>query len=128
MVSMALKTVLIVEDDQGIRSGLKSLFEGEGYPVLVAIHGQEALDLLEMNATSKKIGLILLDYLMPVMDGSAFLLELQRKHPKILSSIPIFMITAGSGSHRVTIKTTGILQKPFDLDELLRIATQYCGG
>ena len=41
---MAFKSILIVEDDESVRSGLKLLFEGEGYPVLVAKHGQEALN------------------------------------------------------------------------------------
>ena len=124
---MAFKTILIVEDDQSIRSGLKLLFEGDGYPVLVAKHGQEALDILE-KSSSHKLGLILLDFMMPVMDGAAFLLELQRNHPKILDSIPIFIITAGNDAHQVTIKTTGILKKPFDMDELFRIVIKYCGG
>jgi len=124
---MAVKTILIVEDDLSIRSGLRLLFEGEGYPVLVAEHGQEALDILEKSSSSK-IGLILLDFMMPVMDGPAFLLELKRKHPKILERIPIFIIAAGNITHRVAIKTTGILQKPFDIDELFKIVTRYCGA
>ena len=124
---MAFKTILIVEDDLSIRSGLKLLFEGEGYPVLCAKHGQEALDLLE-KVPGQKLGLILLDFTMPVMDGSTFLLELQRNHPKILRSIPIFIIAAGDVAHRVTIKITGTLQKPFNMEELFRIVTKYCGA
>jgi chemosensory pili system protein ChpA (sensor histidine kinase/response regulator) len=125
---MAFKTILIVEDDLSIRTSLKLLFEGDGYPVLLAKHGQEALDLLEKSPTSK-IGLILLDFMMPVMDGPTFLLKLQRNHPEILSSIPIFIITAANiDTHRVTIKTTGLLKKPFDMKELFSVVTRYCGG
>jgi CheY-like chemotaxis protein len=123
---MALKTILIVEDDPSIRSGLQLLLEGEGYPVLCAKHGQEALGLLE--SSTSKLGLILLDFMMPVMDGPTFLLELQRNHPKILGSIPIFIITAGNGTHRIAIKTTGILKKPFDMNELFKVVTRHCGG
>lgn len=124
---MALKTIFIVEDDLSIRTALKLLFEEEGYPVLLAKHGQEALDLLE--SSKHKFGLILLDFMMPVMDGPTFLLELKRNHPKILSSIPIFIITAGNNyTHQVTIKTTGLLRKPFDMDELFSVVTRYCGA
>ena len=125
---MAFKTIFIIEDDLSIRTGLKLLFEGEGYPVLLAKHGQEALDILE-KSSSHRLGLILLDFMMPVMDGRTFLLELQRNHPEILELIPIFIITAGNkDTHQVTIKTTGILKKPFDMDELFSVVTRYCGG
>jgi len=122
------KSILIVEDDESVRSGLKLLFQEEGYPVLDAKHGQEALDILKKKS-SHKLGLILLDSKMPVMDGSSFLLELQRKHPKILDLIPIFLTTGRSNfTNPVSIKTTGVLQKPFHMDELFKIITKYCGG
>ena len=124
---MVFKSILIIEDDESVRLGLKLLFETEGYLVLVAQHGQEALDILE-KSFDHKLGLILHDFKMPVMDGPAFLLELQRKHPKILERIPIFIITAGTNdSPPMTIKTTGILKKPFDMNELFRVVKQYCG-
>src|ERR1017187_5290538 len=121
---MALKPILIVEGDFGIRSSLQLFFEADGYPVLLADHGQAALDLLEKNSTPKP-GLIILDFMMPVMDGPSFLLELQRNHPEIFAHIPIFIISAGAAP-QLTIKTTGFLKKPFDLNELSRVAKQYC--
>jgi len=124
---MVVKSILIVEDDESVRSGLKLLFETEGYLVLVAQHGQEALDILE-KSFDHKLGLILLDFKMPVMDGPAFLSQLQRKYPKILLRIPIFIITAGNNdTHHVKIKTSGILKKPFDMNELFRVVKQFCG-
>ena len=122
---MAYKPILIVEDDVGIRSCLEVLFELRGYPVLLAEHGQAALDLIKTSATPKP-GLIFLDLMMPVMDGPTFLSELQRNHPQVLADIPIFMMTASPDKHRLTIKTTGFLKKPFELSELSRIAAQYC--
>jgi len=122
---MAYKPILIVDDDREIRLNLQELFEGEGYPVLLAGDGQAALDLLQISSISKP-SLILLDLMMPVMDGPTFLLELQRSHPEIFAHIPIFTITAGGNTHRLAVKTTGSLKKPFDLDELSRIAAQYC--
>ena len=125
---MSTKAVLIVEDDESVRLGLKMLFEEEGYAVLTAIHGQEALDILG-NKSNQKIGLILLDFKMPVMDGPCFLRELKRTRPKILKSIPIFITTASDNNIcQVPLKTTGVLSKPFDMDELLRIVNQYCGA
>lgn len=117
-----------MEDDESVRCGLKMFFEGEGYPVLAAKHGQEALDLLG-KISIEKLGLILLDFKMPVMDGPAFLSALQQENPQILVSIPIFIITAGNNdTHQTTIKTTGILKKPFDMAELFRIVTLHCGA
>ena len=125
---MALKSILIVEDDESVRLGLQLLFEGEGYHVLVADHGQKALDILEKGPIHK-IGLILLDFMMPVMDGPAFLLALKQKHPKVLASIPIFLVTGKSNiRHQVTIKTTGTLRKPFIMEDLFKIVTRYCGA
>jgi len=94
--------------------------------VLLAQDGQKALDLLQKSSVLPKLGLILLDYMMPVMDGATFLLELQRNHPQILSAIPIFLITGRNDTTHVTIKTTGTLQKPFDMEELSTIAARYC--
>jgi len=116
-----------VEDDESVRSGLKLLIEAEGYPVLAAKHGLEALNIIKKRS-NHKLGLILLDFKMPVMDGPSFLLELQRTKPEILDSIPIFIITAGyNEEHQATIKTTGILKKPFNIKELFSIVTRYCG-
>ena len=124
---MSTKTILIVEDDESVRSGLKLLFEGEGYPVLVAKHGKEAIRILK-KGSKFKLGLILLDFKMPVMDGPTFLLKLEQDHPELLLSTPIFIITADDkDTHQVKINTTGILKKPFDMDELFRIAALYCG-
>lgn len=122
---MACKPILIVEDHPDLRSGLKEFFEREGFPVLLANHGQEALDLLESVATPKP-GLILIDYRMPVMNGPDFLLELEKIHPEIFANTAIFMMSAGNEIKQRTLKITGFLQKPFDLDVLTRIATQYC--
>ena len=122
---MARKTILVVEDDWGIGSCLQELFEGEGYPVLLAKHGQAALDLLEMSSTPKP-SLILLDLMMPVMDGTTFLFELQQNYSEIFSHTPIFIMSARHDFHRLTVKTTGIIKKPFDIHELSRVAAQYC--
>ncbi len=122
---MAHKPILIVDDDPDISSCLQEVFEGEGYPVLLAADGQEALRLLQIG-TFLKPGLIFLDFMMPVMDGPTFLLELERTQPELFAQIPIFGTSAGGDKLRFNSKTTGFLKKPFDLDELIKIASGYC--
>ena len=121
---MACKPILIVEDDADIREALQAFFEAEGYPVLLAKHGQAALDLFGMNSTITP-GLIFLDLTMPVMDGAAFLAELQRNYPIVFQKTPIFIMSARADTHSLTHMTTGFLKKPFDLDQLCRIAACF---
>ncbi len=111
---MALNgAVLIVDDDPGIRSSLRRLLEGVGYAVLIASDGEEGLRVLR---SPLQVGLVLLDVLMPVMNGLE-LLEQKNSDPK-LREIPVLLITAReptahpSGVHR-------ILPKPLNTVELL---------
>lgn len=122
---MAYKPILIVEDNADIRSGLQKFFVGENYPVFLAAHGQEALDLFEKKLMPNP-GLILVDFRMPVMNGSAFILEFERIHPQIFADTAIFIMSAGTDINPLTLKATGFLEKPFDLDELSRIAAEHC--
>ena len=122
---MSNKSILIVDDDRDIRECLQEAFKGEGYPVLIAEHGRAALDIL-MTSSTPKPGLILLDHMMPVMDGPTFLLELQRIHPEISAHTPIFMMTARADIHQLTIETTGMIKKPSDLAVLFSLAERYC--
>lgn len=122
---MSRKSILIVEDDANIRESLQEAFGCEGYSVLLAENGQAALDILTTSSAPKP-GLILIDLTMPVMDGPTFLLELQRNHPEIFAHIPIFIMSARDDTHPLTIKTTGLIRKPFDLSELFSLAARYC--
>ena len=121
---MACKPILIVEDAPDIREALQTFFQSEGYPVLLAKHGQAALDLLNICTTTNP-GLIFLDLMMPVMDGPTFLSKLEQSHPIIFERTPIFIISAGSTT-QPSIKVSGFLKKPFDLDELSSLAARYC--
>jgi two-component system chemotaxis response regulator CheY len=123
---MSRKPILIIEDDICIREVLEQLFKEEGYPVVLAENGQIALDILKLNTTTQ-IGLILLDVMMPVMDGPTFLLALQRDQLEIFTHTPIFIMTARADAAHFEVKTTGLLKKPLNLEELCRIAELYCG-
>jgi len=119
------KPILIVEDDRAIRSALQDFFSGEDYTVYLAEHGQAAINLLALESTVIP-GLILVDLMMPVMDGITFLTELQKKHPLIYEKSAIFVMTARTDVHKLNLKAISVIKKPFELDELSRIALKYC--
>lgn len=113
--------ILIVEDDLHIRETLQTLLELEGYSVFAACNGQEGLDLLEQIPTPC---LILLDLLMPVMNGMEFLEAKNRNDT--LGSIPVCIVT-GVMESKIP-GTVGYMKKPVSFDALLNFVKQYCGS
>ena len=111
-----MSPVLIVDDDADIREALADLLVERGFSVVTASHGAEALTLLRfMNAPPS---IILLDIMMPVMDGYGFLAE-QRLDPQ-LSGIPVAIITAGhSVDHARLGQSPLILSKPINVSQLM---------
>lgn len=113
-----MQTVMVVDDERAVREGLQQLLEMEGYPVVTAVHGQDALDLL---GHMPKPGVILLDLMMPVMSGHQFLARLREQRE--LADIPVVALSAAP----VTLKgVSAFLRKPPDLDELLSFAKHFC--
>ena len=86
----AARFILLVDDDGDVRETIREALEEEGHRVTSAANGQEALSLLRDGKV--RPDLILLDIMMPEMDGWAFRAE-QRKHPE-LASIPVVVFTA----------------------------------
>ncbi|BDG04041.1 response regulator [Anaeromyxobacter oryzae] len=116
--------ILLVEDDLSIRETIAELLAEEGYAVTCAANGAEALDLLSSDAAPS---LILLDLMMPVMDGWAFR-SAQRRDPR-LASIPVLVLSAGHGGDSVAVAGLGVdafLAKPFDLDTLVSTVHRLC--
>ena len=111
-----MSPVLIVDDDPDIRDAMEELLSDRGFSVLRASNGADALRLLRTLETPPAI--ILLDIMMPVMDGYAFLEE-RRKDPS-LSRVPVAVITAGQG---VDLARLGgpmpVLYKPISVPELM---------
>ena len=103
-------TVLVVEDDDDIRESLKDGLENEGFAVDVARNGKEALNLLRSKESPC---LVLLDMMMPVMDGRGFLDEILKD--TTLSKIPICVVSATATRLDIT-GAIGFLKKPVDLD------------
>lgn len=117
------RQVLVVEDNLDIRGTVELVLQAEGFRVLVASNGADALALL--RATAKLPHVILLDLMMPVMDGYAFR-EAQRADPR-LSGIPIVVLTADGHAERkaADLGAAGFLQKPVDLDDLIAEVGRY---
>ncbi|HEY0708362.1 MAG TPA: response regulator, partial [Polyangia bacterium] len=84
------KRVLVVEDDEEIREHLEELLEEEGFAVATASDGYQALTWLRDHP--EQAGVVLLDLMMPVMDGFEFLRR-KDKEPS-LASVPVIVITA----------------------------------
>src|SRR5438445_12218264 len=107
--------LLIVEDELPMRTALKDCLEGEGYRVLTAADGELGLE----RALKEKPDLILLDIMLPKLDGFALCAELRR----LSLDVPVLMLTAkGQVEDRVTGLDAGAddyLVKPFSTDELL---------
>jgi CheY-like chemotaxis protein len=107
---------MVVEDDESIRAALGEALVEEGYEVVTAEHGARALELLRAGA---RPGLVLLDLMMPVMDGRAFL-EARAGDPA-LAAIPVVVVTADPrATHEAwTLDAQAILAKPLSLQSLL---------
>ena len=110
--------ILIIDDEPDIVVLLSKGFEAHGYEVLKAANGWDGLALARME----KPDLILLDYLMPKMDGPTTLASL--KVMKETRSIPVVVLTGVSGKEHVTEAlrsgASDYIVKPFDLNALLR--------
>jgi CheY-like chemotaxis protein len=106
------KRILLVEDDEIVRRAIQMVLEWEGYHVECASNGQEALDMLRAGA---RPGLILLDVMMPVLDGGQFREE-QKRDPA-LASIPVIVVSAASFA--ASVDAVSLVRKPFEVEELL---------
>lgn len=125
---MQLKSVLIIDDDEDIRDTISQALELEGYTVHSAIHGQDGLKVLESLAAADYPGMIILDLMMPVMDGSQFLEFVHANKKDTFAKIPIILASAkgNHGDHQHAKLASEILKKPLDLDELYAVVKKYC--
>lgn len=113
--------VLIVEDEPDLREMVACLLNGYGYDTVLANNGADALEQLRRQRPC----LVLLDVMMPVMDGFQFRAR-QLEDPD-LASIPVLCLTA-MFDHRHVARELGArcLQKPVSIDELLSVVNAHC--
>ena len=114
-------SVLIVEDDLGIREALGDLLAYEGFGVVQAENGRQALDLLREPNTHPC--LILLDLMMPVMDGWQFLRAAETH--LVTRKISVTIVSAVADKTRLPAGVP-CLRKPVELRTLLQIVTSHC--
>jgi CheY-like chemotaxis protein len=117
--------IMVVEDDPDIARNIKALLEMEGYEVISAADGQLALEGLAQ--TNQLPRLIILDLMMPVMDGFQFR-EAQLRDSRI-ANIPVAIMTADGHVDQKKMRTAAnaALKKPAGIDDILRIVQAYCG-
>ncbi|HEX8948873.1 MAG TPA: response regulator, partial [Dissulfurispiraceae bacterium] len=115
---MSRGTVLIVDDEEGIRESLSGIFEDEGYNVLTASSGEEALDAVKEHTPD----IMLLDVWLPRMDGIETLSKLREMEERL----PVVIIS-GHGNIELAVKATkfgayDFLEKPLSLEKVLIVA------
>ena len=114
------KTILIVEDDEDVREMLATTLELEGTEVVTAANGLEAYHLARLHHPK----LIVLDLMMPVMDGWEFRRR-QRGDPQ-LAGVPVVVLSALDQSRAADLDGAAFLKKPLDFDRLLELVRHYC--
>jgi CheY-like chemotaxis protein len=115
--------ILLVEDDVSTRVAMALVLEFEGYQVVAVENGQQALDHLRRAAPPC---VILLDLMMPLLDGWGF--RDQQQRDPALAAIPLIVLSGdGSVKHTAAFQeAAGFLQKPVDIDKLLASVRRHC--
>jgi CheY-like chemotaxis protein len=114
------KTLLLVEDDFEIRDILQDLLEAEGYDVVPAGNGRQALQFLAENRSCGP-RLVILDLMMPFIDGRQVLEVMQRDHK--LAQIPVIVISAIA--REAPVGARAFLRKPLAMDKLFETVRRY---
>jgi CheY-like chemotaxis protein len=112
-------TVLLVEDEDELRESMRDLLEDNGYAVIAVCDGQDALDAL---AGVEHLCVVLLDLLMPRMNGWDFF-EKMRARPELRG---VAVVVHSSAPSRAPEGVTRVLRKPIEPEILLSVVREYC--
>ena len=119
------KQIMIVDDEQDLIETLKIRFQANGYDVTSSVGSRSIADI-----KANKPDLILLDIMMPDVDGFAVMRELKRDHD--LSKIPVVVVSAKPKSTMIELfgpeGISGYISKPFEAKELLQLVNQILGS
>ena len=126
MTHSLCRSILVIEDNDDIREAVSDILRSEGYDVHTAANGKEGVDLLP---TLPAPTLILLDMMMPVMNGWQFL-EAQRAQAR-MEDLRVVLVSAVSTDKALLndqglAQVEGLLRKPIQLEGLLNVAGKYC--
>lgn len=113
-------SILIVEDDESIRTILSEILYDEGFDVFVAENGNEGLKILE---TIPRPCLILLDFMMPLMNGQEFMQK--KQHDDLIAGIPVVLVSAFEDQSK-EVGAVEFVKKPIELDGLIRFLKRSC--
>lgn len=115
-------TVMIIDDHADIREGMRILLEEYGHKVVLAANGHDALR--QLSRLNEPPCLILLDLVMPIMDGWQFLNELQRNAS--FSRIPVAVVSAANLTADSFSSATAYIKKPVVFSEVLSMLSRVC--
>lgn len=118
----ARPVVLVIDDDEDLRSAIREVLEDQGFAVAAAVNGREALDMLLRD--DARPALILLDLTMPEMDGWTFRRE-QQKVPR-LAEIPVVLFSGNSDMSEMalSLNAAATMTKPLRLEGLVTLVDQ----
>jgi two-component system chemotaxis response regulator CheY len=127
MLPLNSKLIFVIDDEKDIRESLMEAIESEGYATISAPNGLDAISMFEKGPDNqvKLPDLILLDHIMPHMNGARFL-ELARRN-KHLAKVPVILMTANRNlAQKSTIYgADGHLHKPLELDDLFKTIEKH---
>ncbi|MCK6546289.1 response regulator [Myxococcota bacterium] len=118
------RPVLVVDDDDDIRESLLEVLGEQGFAVIGAKHGGAALEYLQQRESPPC--LILLDLMMPVMDGAAF--RARQLEEPALATVPVVVMAAYADADKKSeeLQPAGILRKPLHLKTLIETIERFC--
>ena len=114
--------ILIVEDDADLREMMAQLLSLEGFQAATVANGSEALQYLHNGHVKPDV--ILLDLMMPVMDGWEF--RRKQQADPAFADVPVIVLSALDQSRAADVHAEAFLKKPLDFDRLLQLVRQYC--
>lgn len=122
-----MKAVVVIDDDD-VREVIVFALESEGFEVDAYPNGKLALEGLLRRPHEELPGLMIIDYLMPEMDGVTLIKEICSNHTNLLGNVPLALSTA-MGEVNLDIECENELihlHKPMDLDNLLKTVRKFC--
>jgi CheY-like chemotaxis protein len=113
--------ILVIDDDEDIREALRDVLTEDGYRVDLAENGREALAFMRRRG---RPDLVLLDLMMPVMNGWEFLHEKSRDDD--LNAVPVLVVSANPPASLLEEHVRGVMRKPVQLEQLRSAVAQVC--